>query len=117
MQNDDKIKELLSGTREKAGENLKYRIMQQIETEKALAKKKERKVNPLSSVWSMLSVFGVMYAIVAVLVLLVYFNAGVDALASPMFFLPVLLISAVCMTFMGVILYDDRRRSKMKKGE
>lgn len=115
MQNDDKIRALLSGTQVKARENLKYRIMQQIETEKALAKKNLGKVNPIASVWSMVTILGVMYALIVALAFLIYSSAGIDALTSPVFFLPVILIGLVCIVFLSVIFYDDRRRSKVRK--
>lgn len=117
MQNDDKIREILSGTKVKAGENLKYRVMQQIETEKALAPVKKKKVTSLSPVWSMLTIFGVMYVLIGMIALFIYLHAGTDALATPMFFLPVLLIGAVCTMFLGVTVYDERRKSKHRSNK
>ena len=61
---DDKIKDLLSGTKIKAGENLKFRIMQQIETENALSRKKVTNTRPILG--NMLTIFGVMYLLIAI---------------------------------------------------
>lgn len=109
---DDKIKELLSGTKMKAGESLKYRIMQQIETEKALAPKKNISARPV--IKNMLTTFGVMYALIAIVGLAVYTTAGQSALSSTTFYIPVILISSVCSLFWMISVYDDRRRNKHK---
>ena len=55
---DNQLKEILTETKIKAGENLKYRIMQQIETEKALAPQKTKNSIPL--IGNMFSIFGIM---------------------------------------------------------
>jgi len=109
---DDRIKELLSGTKIKAGENLKYRIMQQIETEKALVSKKKVTTRPV--IKNMLTTFGVMYALIAIVGLAVYSASGQSGLSSATFLVPVILISSVCSMFWMISVYDDRRRSKRK---
>jgi len=106
------FKELLSGTKMKAGENLKYRIMQQIQTEAAFARKKKAISNPM--IGNMFAIFGVMYALIVVVGLGVYFIGGTGALESIMFFLPVIMIASVCGMFWMISAYDDRRRSKQK---
>ncbi|MBF0650622.1 hypothetical protein IR083_17505 [Dysgonomonas sp. GY75] len=109
---DDKIKELLSGTKMKAGESLKYRIMQQIETEKALIPKKNISARPV--IKNMLTTFGVMYALIAIVGMAVYSTSGQSGLSSATFLVPVVLISSVCSMFWMISVYDDRRRSKHK---
>lgn len=106
------FKEILSGTKMKAGENLKFRIMQQIQTETALSRKKKEASRPL--IGNMFSIFGVMYALIVAVGLGVYFMGGVSALESLLFFLPVILIASVCGMFWMISAYDDRRRSKHK---
>lgn len=110
---DDKFRNLLSGTRIKASENLKFRIMQQIETEKALSREKKPDSRPL--IGNMLSIFGIMYALIALVGLGVYFSGGKSALESVTFFIPVILIGSVCSMFWMISAYDDRRRSKQKQ--
>lgn len=110
---DDGFREPLSSTKMKARENLKFRIMQQIETEKALSQKKKTDTSPL--IGNMLSVFGVMYALIAIVGLGVYFSGGKSALESVTFFIPVILIASVCSMFWMISTYDDRRRSKQKE--
>lgn len=110
---DNKFRELLSGSKMKAGENLKYRIMQQIETEKALSRKKKPDTSPL--IGNMLSIFGIMYVLIAIVGISIYFSYGKGALESLMFFIPVILIASVCSMFWMISAYDDRRRSKQKE--
>lgn len=107
---DEQLKKILAGTKLKAGENLKYRIMRQIETEKALSPRKVKNSAPLVN--NMLSVFGVMYALIAIVGIGVYLTGGISDLKSLTFLLPVLLIAFVCSIFWMISTYDDRRRSK-----
>lgn len=110
---EDKFRELLSVTKMKAGENLKFRIMQQIETEKALSKNKRPDHFPL--IYNMLSIFGIMYALIAIVGLCLYFSGGKSALEPVTFFIPVILIASICSMFWMISAYDDRRRSKQKE--
>lgn len=109
---DDKIKDLLSGSTLKASDNLKYRIMHQIEAEKALAPKKATASRfPLEN---MLSIFGIMYALIAVVGLVVYFTSGAESLLSAAFYIPALSIASICMMFWAISVFDDKRRSEHK---
>ncbi len=109
---DEKLKELFSGTKIKADEKLKFRIMQQIETEKNLIPKKSPSSRPI--VKNMLSIFGIMYALIALVGLALYTKGGESALNSLTFFLPVILICCVCSVFWMLSNYDDYRRSRQK---
>jgi hypothetical protein len=111
---DDKIRELLSGTKMKAGENLKYRIMHRIETEKALTRQKKKAVNSNPFIGSTVAVFGVMYALIALVVLGTYFIGGQGALKSFQFFAPVVLIASACSIFWMISVYDDSRKNRQK---
>lgn len=111
-QQDQNIRELLSGAKMKAGDNLKFRIMQQIETEKALIPKKNTSSRPI--IKNMVTIFGVMYMLIAGIGLFIYTKSGAGALNSLSFLLPVILISCVCSIFWMISIYDDRRRSKQK---
>jgi len=114
MQQDDKIRELLSGTKLKAGENLKYRIMHQIETETALSKSKKKvnKTRPL--IGNMITIFGIIYGLIVLLGLTIYLTGGKDALSSIAFFAPVVLIASAGGLFWMISIYDDRRRSNKR---
>ncbi len=109
---DQKIRDLFSGTKIKAEENLKFRIMQQIKTEEALIPKKNTSSRPI--IKNMLTVFGIMYALIAVVGCFMYTKDGGNSLDSLSFLLPVILISSVCSMFWMISVYDDRRRNKQK---
>ena len=109
---DEQIRLLFSGTKIKAGENLKYRIMQQIETESVLIGKKSKGKSLMPLVWNMLSVFGVMYALIALVAAGVYFTGGKSALESITFLIPVVFIASICGFFLMISVFDDRRRSR-----
>lgn len=107
---DEKIKALLSETKITASENLKFRIMHQIETEKALSRQKMSQQPFILD--SMLSVYGVMYAIIIALGVLIYFTLGKDVLLSTTFYIPVILVSIISGMYWLIICFDERRRSK-----
>ena len=112
---DDAIRKLFSRTTIHAGENLKYRIMQQIETESLFSVKKAENKNTVASIKSMLSVFGVMYALIAIVGIGTYMTGGIEALKSAAFFAPIILISSVCCLFLMISIFDDKLRSKRTK--
>jgi ABC-type polysaccharide/polyol phosphate export permease len=107
----DPLRTLLSGTKLKADVNLKYRIMQRIETERSLTGQPSGNKSIMPLMRTVLSVFGVMYALIAFVAAGVFFAGGERALASVSFFLPVLLIASVCGLFLMISVFDDRRRS------
>lgn len=117
MEQDDKLKDLLSGTKLKASENLKYRIMQQIETESALSRKKVKAPKAQPLIGSMVTIFGVMYALIILVALGVYLTAGSDALLSGVFYLPAILIASVCGIFWMITTLDERRKNKRVEQE
>lgn len=111
---DEKLKDLLSGTKLKASDNLKYRIMQQIETESALSKKV--KVNKRESILgNFFSVYGIVYALIILLGGAFYLNGGKDSLLSPSFFGLVILLITVGSAFFIITLLDTRRLQKKGK--
>lgn len=112
---DDKIKELLAGTKLKASENLKYRIMQQIETEKALSRQQAKKDN---SIWSNFSILGVMYAAIIIVCGLVYLFVGAESLKNTnLIIMPVIFIAAIGSLFFLISTLDDRRQSKKQSNQ
>lgn len=113
MTEDNQFRKILADTKQEAGENLKFRIMQQIETEKSLSGKRTN--SSFSVLNSMLSVFGVMYAVIAVVLLTVYFLYGKDAVNSTHMYLFVILITSVCSAFWSILLFDEKRKNKKAK--
>lgn len=106
---DDKLRSLLGSTKIEASENLKFRIMHQIEAEKLLIRKKDKRAR---SIWGNFSILGIMYAIIAAIGVIVYFVDGESALNTSVFFIPVLFISAICGMFFLISTFDDRRQNK-----
>lgn len=106
---DDKLRSLLGSTKIEASENLKFRIMHQIEAEQLLVRKKEKRTR---SVWSNFSILGIMYVIIAAIGVIVYFADGEKALNTSAFLIPVLLIAAICGMFFLISTFDDRRQYK-----
>ena len=109
---DDKIREFFSESKIKAGENLKYRIMQQIETESAFAAKKSKSKAMMPLIGNTVLVFFVMYMLIILTGVGVYLTGGMEAMNSLTFFVPVIMISLVCSTFWMISVYDDKRRFK-----
>ena len=93
---DEQIRKLLSSTKINASENLKYRIMRQIEAENSLVPKKGKPIKESGNVLKeMGSLFGTMYAVLAAMIAGVYFLFGKEFLLSPQFIGTVILIASV----------------------
>ena len=90
------IRQMMHESKKMAPENLKYRIMNQIETEELLTRKRQGEVkpssNPLKSFWT---VFGIMYAVIILFTCYTFFIKGVEYLKSSQFINIVVFISAV----------------------
>lgn len=110
---DSQFRDLLSGTKLEASNNLKFRIMQQIETEKALSKKNA--INARSGFGNIFSILGVMYALIAILCVGVYLTYGSKALQSPSLYMPLILIASACSVFLLISTFDDKRRYNKKR--
>lgn len=112
---DEKIKSLLLGTKISASDNLKYRIMQQIESEKALARKNVKVPQRESVLGNFFSIYGVVYAIIAVFAAGLYFTSGKDSLMSSSFFGVAILVVVVGSAFLAITMIDNRRFLKKKE--
>lgn len=111
-ENDQRLRNLFSGTKEQAGGNLKYRIMQQIETESALSRKN---VKAKSSVFSTIfPILGIMYGVVAVVLLVVYILYGSQALYLSSVYIPVISIVSVFSVYLLISAFDEKRQSDLK---
>ena len=113
INDDELIRKMMQTTKKEAPENLKYRIMHQIETENALSQQKKESVsparNPLRSFWT---VFGIMYAVIAIIGGYTYFTKGEEYLLSPHFIGVILLISAIFSLFWMMTKVDERLQQK-----
>jgi type II secretory pathway component PulF len=81
QKDDDRIRQIISSTKMKAPDNLKYRIMHQLEYEKTLTpqnnsqNKASRKENG-SVLKDLVTIFGAMYAVLAGMTIVAYFVQG-----------------------------------------
>ncbi|HNY62897.1 MAG TPA: hypothetical protein PLH70_04145 [Bacteroidales bacterium] len=112
---DELIRQLMRSAKEQAPENLKYRIMQQINTENALTPKpapiKKRTENVLRD---FIGIFGTMYALLALLTGIAYLSKDENFLLSPEFIGVVLLVTVVASTFWFFTRLDEKIRQKQK---
>ncbi|HPB56929.1 MAG TPA: hypothetical protein PLL49_00265 [Bacteroidales bacterium] len=112
---DELIRQLIRSAKEQAPENLKYRIMQQINTENALTPKpapiKKRTENVLRD---FINIFGTMYALLALLTGIAYLSKDENFLLSPEFLGVVLLVTVVASTFWFFTRLDAKIRQKQK---
>lgn len=112
---DELIRQLMRSAKEQAPENLKYRIMQQINTENALTPKpapiKKRTENVLRD---FIGIFGTMYALLALLTGIAYLSKDENFLLSPEFLGVVLLVALVASTFWFFTRLDEKIRQKQK---
>lgn len=111
---DDKLKDLFSASKIKAGENLKYRIMQQIETESLLAKRKKKEKRINIQIRTILTLAVIMYALIAGVAGAVYLSMGTDALLAPEFIMTAIFITVIATAF-GLISYIDTDIRAVKK--
>ncbi|WP_294067559.1 hypothetical protein [Proteiniphilum sp. UBA1028] len=113
---DEKFRQILTSARIEAPENLRHRIMQQIETEKALVpqgtkRKKERENNMLRE---MGAIFGTMYAVLGAMVAGVYFLLGEDFLLSPQFIGSAILVGSIFSLLWLISRLDSHLRETKK---
>ncbi len=110
---EDFIRDMMQTAKTKAPENLKYRIMQQIETEKTLI---PIKVNSRKESGNILkefgSIFGTMYAVLAVMIAATYFLFGQAYLLSPQFLGTALLVASVFSLLWLISRLDPHLRKK-----
>lgn len=109
------IRGMMQEARMKAPENLKYRIMHQIETENALKSQRtpvrlsERKV-----LKDFVGIFGLMYAVLAALIGGAYLLKGKEFALSSGFLWTVILVAFVFSFFWLMTRVDERLNDKRK---
>lgn len=114
---DDKIRRMISPTKMKAPENLKHRIMHQIEYEKALTPEKNlsgkssRKENG-NILRDMGSIFGTMYAIIAIMAIVAYLLQGAMFYQSIEFWGAVIFVAFVFSFFWLISRLDIHLKQK-----
>lgn len=117
---DEKIGKLISSAKMKAPNNLKYRIMHQIEYENSLnpvyskSSKKARKENG-SVLKDLGSIFGTMYAVIAFMTITAYLIKGTTFYMSAEFWAAIVFVGFVFSLFWLVSRLDVHLKSKRKE--
>lgn len=109
----DQLQHLMSGVKEKAGENLKYRIMQQIATEQALSRKTQKQASSVTK--TVFPILAVMYVLVFAVILGVYLLHGLEGLLSASVYMPILAVSSICGFYMLISTFDEKRHQNKGK--
>lgn len=117
IQNQDEIiRQMMQSTKMQASENLKHRIMHQIETENALvpkkAKSKKRKSETVLR--DFIGIFGVMYAVLALIFGGAYLLKGKDFLLSTHFIGTMGVVVFAFVLFWLITRLDERMREKLE---
>ena len=110
------IRQLMQSAKIEASENLKHRIMHQIEAEKALT---PQRVKPKRETANVLkdfkAIFGVMYLLLCGLSVFTVIFGGTKALSSSQFILTAALIFVVFASFWAITRLDVYLREKKKE--
>lgn len=118
LKEDDHLREIIQAAKKEAPENLHYRIMHQIETERRVAPIKTNKQNESGKVLKEFgTIFGTMYALLAVIIAVTYYLFGEEQLLSSRFISTVLLITSIFSVIWLISRLDAHlhRRGKYKK--
>lgn len=111
---DKLIRKAMQATKRKASDNLKHRVMHQIMQEQALSR--NRKSSPIDKptnvIREFLGIFGVMYAVLALLVIGIYFIKGKEFLLSTQFMYPAIFVCFVFAMFWLISAFDMRRKRR-----
>ena len=110
------MKSMIESSRKEPSENLSYRIMHQIETEKALSPTKPKTIkqieNSLNDFWN---VFGLMYLVLFLVGGYFYLQGGREALFSETFIWTGVTISSVFSLYFLIITFDNSRQKTKKE--
>lgn len=113
--NDDKIRSLISGSKITAGENLKFRIMQQIQMEHALSKKAEKQIVISKQIKNILTIGGIMYALIGCLFGAAYFYGGREALFTTELYMAAGFVTIIAVVIGSIFTFDEKLQSKLKE--
>ncbi|MFA7584192.1 MAG: hypothetical protein WCZ46_11750 [Proteiniphilum sp.] len=112
---EDKLREILSSTKINAPENLEHRIMRQIEAENELVPRNGTPIKESSNLLKeMGSIFGSMYAVLAVMIAGVYFLFGKEFLLTPQFVGAVILVASIFSLLWLISRLDSHLREKKR---
>lgn len=114
---EESYRKMFETSKIKAPENLKYRIMHQIETENVLTRQKNNKqVSTKKSNENVLkdltTIFGTMYAVLAVITTIAYFLQGEAFLKSPQFWGSIIFVGSIFSLFWLISRLDANLKEK-----
>ena len=113
---EERVRILMRETKEKAPNNLKHRIMHQIETENVVAPRKLKRSKESGNVIRELgSIFGTMYAVLAGMIAAAYFIFGQEFLLSSEFIGASVFVAFVFSMLWLISQLDRRLRSRKFK--
>ena len=105
------IKSMMEEAKKEPSENLSYRIMHQIETEKVLAGNKEQLSKDKGDVLiDLRNIFGLMYLVLLIAGLFFYLQGGKEALLTETFLWTCVTISSVFSIFFLISTADNLLR-------
>ena len=106
--NDNILRDSLKQTKIQASDNLKYRIMQQVQTE-AMLKSKVKKRPSFSIVKSFVTTLATAYLLIGALWIYIYRIAEPAPNNDSMFYISVMSISGLCFIFWAICMWDNIR--------
>jgi hypothetical protein len=110
------IKSMMEQTKKEPSENLSYRIMHQIETERVLAGNKKQLSKDKGDVLiDLRNIFGLMYLVLLIAGLFYYLQGGKDALFTETFLWTCVTISSVFSIFFLISTADNLLRKRKTK--
>jgi type IV secretory pathway VirB2 component (pilin) len=117
LSEEEQMRELIRYGKTPAPENLKYRIMQQIQTEQALKSRQEFPTQRRrENIWGEFkTIFGIMYAVLAVIVAGTFFLKGKEFFLSTQFWNIVIVVTSVFSIFWMITCLDSHLREKKEK--
>ena len=110
------IKSMMEEAKKEPSENLSYRIMHQIETEKVLKRnKKQVSKDKVDVLIDLRNIFGLMYLVLLIAGLFYYLQGGKEALFTETFLWTCVTISSVFSIFFLISTADNLLRKRKTK--
>ena len=110
------IKSMMEEAKKEPSENLSYRIMHQIETEKVLTRnKKQVSKDKVDVLIDLRNIFGLMYLVLLIAGLFYYLQGGKEALFTETFLWTCVTISSVFSIFFLISTADNLLRKRKTK--
>lgn len=119
QKDDDNLSRIISSSKMKAPENLKYRIMHQIEYESTLSREKRKKAEPSKResgnvLRDLGSIFGTMYVVIIVMTVAAYFIQGAGFHQSLEFWGAIILVGVIFCFFWLFSRIDTHYKTRRK---